>query len=119
MSDPTDVPVAGPVPDPTLSTTARLSIVAVLAAAVEVDFGTVRDTIGTTDSALSKQASALEAAGYVWVRKLYVGKRPRTRLALSPAGREAFTRHVAALNQIVARAGAEIDFPPSAVDHPG
>ncbi|BFU44594.1 winged helix-turn-helix domain-containing protein [Krasilnikovia sp. MM14-A1004] len=90
--------------DPVLSATTRLSIVAVLAAAEEVDFATVRDAVELSDSALSKQASALEAAGYVAVRKGYVGKRPRTWLRLTPEGRAALRKYVATLNSIVAEA---------------
>ncbi|MEV6596666.1 transcriptional regulator [Actinoplanes sp. NPDC051346] len=92
-------------PDPVLGTTVRLSIVALLAPADEVEFATVRDAVQLTDSNLSKQASALEAAGYVRIRKGYVGKRPRTWLSLTPTGRSALTAHVAALDAIVAAAG--------------
>ena len=100
-----------PEPDPVIVTTTRLSIVALLAAAEEMEFAAVRDAVGLSDSALSKQASALEAAGYVGVRKGYVGKRPRTWLKLTATGRRAFQAHVAALNAIVARAGTSITDP--------
>lgn len=100
-----------PQPDPVIATTTRLSIVAILAAAKEIEFAAVRDSVELSDSALSKQASALEAAGYVRIRKGYVGKRPRTWLSLTPLGRHAFAAHVAALNAIVARGGARIDPP--------
>ncbi len=89
-------------------TTTRLSIVALLAAAEEMEFAAVRDAVELSDSALSKQASALEAAGYVKIRKGYVGKRPRTWLGLTPLGRYRFELHVAALNAIVAQAGLTI-----------
>lgn len=46
----------------------------------------MRDTIEVSDSALSKQSTQLEAAGYVKIRKGYVGKRPRTWLSLTSAG---------------------------------
>ncbi|HET6561565.1 MAG TPA: transcriptional regulator, partial [Marmoricola sp.] len=39
-------------------------------------------------------------AGYVKVTKGYVGKRPRTWLSLTRAGRAAFTGHLVALNDI-------------------
>ena len=78
----------------------RFSVVAALARATEAEFGWVRDAVGVTDSALSKQVSTLEQAGYVEVRKGYVGKRPRTWLRLSRRGREAFGAHVAALRAI-------------------
>jgi DNA-binding MarR family transcriptional regulator len=78
----------------------RLSIVATLAAADKAEFAFVRDTVEITDSALSKQIATLENAGYVKVTKGYVGKRPRTWLALSNAGRRAYTRHLVALRAI-------------------
>ncbi|HZP54256.1 transcriptional regulator, partial [Actinocrinis sp.] len=64
--------------------------------------------IGLSDSALSKQLTTLEDAGYVEVRKAFVGKRPRTSARLTAAGRTAFDRHVLALQQIVAGAGASV-----------
>jgi DNA-binding MarR family transcriptional regulator len=81
----------------------RLEIVSLLAAAQWADFKYIRDELGLSDSALSKQLSTLEAAGYVEIRKSFVGKRPRTSASLSKAGRKAFTEHVAALQRIVAR----------------
>ncbi|HST73266.1 MAG TPA: transcriptional regulator [Kocuria rosea] len=78
----------------------RLSIVAALAQVDEAEFARVRDAIEVSDSVLSKQATQLETAGYVKIRKGYVGKRPRTWLALTPTGRTAYTRHLEALRAI-------------------
>jgi len=78
----------------------RFSIVASLAAADEAEFSAVRDTVEVSDSVLSRQVSTLEAAGYVKVRKGYMGERPRTWLSLTAAGRAAFDRHRAALRAI-------------------
>jgi DNA-binding MarR family transcriptional regulator len=81
----------------------RLAIVSLLAAAQWADFKYLRDELGLSDSALSKQLSTLESAGYVEIRRRFVGKRPRTSASLSTAGRQAFEQHVAALQRIVAR----------------
>ncbi|MGZ4628315.1 MAG: transcriptional regulator [Oryzihumus sp.] len=82
----------------------RLTIVALLAPAGWTEFGFIRDAIDTSDSALSKQLSALAAEGYVEVRKqVGVGVR-RTLARLTPQGREAFARHAAALERIAATA---------------
>lgn len=78
----------------------RFSIAASLAAADELEFGFVRDVVDVSDSTLSKQATVLEQAGYVAIRKGYVGKRPRTWLSLTAAGRAAFQAHVATLREI-------------------
>ena len=50
----------------------------------------------------------LEQAGYVEIRKGFVGKRPRTSARLTPAGRTAFEQHVMALQEMVARSGITI-----------
>jgi DNA-binding MarR family transcriptional regulator len=89
----------------------RLSIVALLAAADWADFTFVRDSLGLSDSALSKQISILEQAGYVTVRKTGAGRSRRTHLKLSAAGRRAFTAHAAALQQLIAGAGADAGAP--------
>jgi len=59
-------------------------------------------------AALSKQLATLEQAGYVEIRRSFVGKRPRTSARLTPAGRAAFEQHVAALQQMVAGSGLSI-----------
>jgi DNA-binding transcriptional ArsR family regulator len=79
----------------------RLSIVATLAATEWADFAFVRDELDLSDSALSKQLSTLEAAGYLRTRKRKVGKYPRTSTRLTPAGHRAFDQHVAALQLLL------------------
>jgi DNA-binding MarR family transcriptional regulator len=87
--------------DEILTSPIRLSIIAALSRAAEIEFRALRDRIEISDSALSKQISQLENAGYVEVRKGYFGKRPRTWLSISDEGRVALKRHVAALHAIV------------------
>lgn len=90
----------------------RLSLVAFLAATEWADFAVLRDSVGLSDSTLSKGLTTLEAAGYVEIRKAFVGKRPRTSARLTTSGRTAFDRHVLALQEIVSRAGGSV-VPPS------
>nr|WP_202466514.1 transcriptional regulator [Streptomyces sp. SID4951] len=71
-----------------------------MASVDEADFKTLREAIEITDPALSKQIALLEQAGYVKVRKAFVGKRSRTWLSLTSEGRGAFTRHLTALREI-------------------
>lgn len=78
----------------------RFSIVAALAAVDRAEFRFMRDALEITDSALSKQISVLENAGYVRVHKVAVGRRTRTSLSLAPEGRTAFKNHVRALHEI-------------------
>jgi len=86
----------------------RLSIVSLLAASEWADFQFIRDSVGLSDSALSKQLATLEQAGYVEIGRGFVGKRPRTSARLTAAGRVAFDQHVAALQEMVVRSGSTI-----------
>ncbi|WP_412538126.1 transcriptional regulator [Longispora sp. K20-0274] len=78
----------------------RFSIMAALVAADQAEFGFIRDAVQISDSVLSRQVGVLEAAGFVAVRKGYVGKRPRTWLSLTAEGRQVFADHLAALRAI-------------------
>jgi DNA-binding transcriptional ArsR family regulator len=86
----------------------RLAIVALLAGTEWAEYRFIRDTVGLSDSALSKQLATLEDAGYVEIGRAFVGKRPRTSARLSPAGRRAFEEHVVALQRIVSTSGVSI-----------
>jgi DNA-binding transcriptional ArsR family regulator len=86
----------------------RLSIVSLLAASEWAEFQFIRDSVGLSDSALSKQLATLEQAGYVEIGRGFVGKRPRTSARLTMAGRAAFEQHVAALQEMVVRSGSTI-----------
>ena len=87
--------------DSVIHAPARLAIVSLLAAVDSADFKFIRDQAGLSDSALSKQLSTLEEAGYVRISKGFVGKWPRTTARLTAAGRDAFRAHVAALREII------------------
>ena len=87
--------------DDLLNSPTRLSILAALSRLDDVEFSVLRDSLEVSDSVLSKQATSLEAAGYVRVRKGHVGKRPRTWLSMTAEGRVALHRHVAALQAVL------------------
>lgn len=87
--------------DPLIHPATRLSLVALLAAAEWVEFAYARETLGLSDSALSKQLSGLEEAGYLEVRKEGRGRHRRTIVRLSRQGRAAFDGHVAALEEML------------------
>jgi len=78
----------------------RLQICGLLAAVDDMEFSSVRDTVGVSDSVLSKHVKQLEEAGYVTVHKATRASRMRTNLSLTAAGRQAFDAHVAELRRI-------------------
>ena len=86
--------------DPVVHAPPRLQICGLLAAVDTMEFAAVRDTVGVSDSVLSKHVKQLEEAGYVRVRKATRASRLRTSLALTTEGRAAFDAHVAELRRI-------------------
>ena len=92
--------------DDTIHQRVRLGILAVLAEARKADFGYLRRTLELTDGNLSRHLAVLEEAGLVEVEKTFEGKRPRTWVSATRAGRDAFAAEVAALREIVRRADA-------------
>ncbi len=103
--------MSDPLFDELIHPATRLSIVSLLAAVDWVDFAFVRDRLGLSDSALSKQFATLEEAGYISVERPVSERRRRVRVRLTGAGRRAFEGHVAALQQIVNGAGEELAAP--------
>lgn len=87
--------------DELIHPTTRLSIVSLLAAADRVEFAFLRDQLGLSDSALSKQLSTLEAAGYIAIERSVSDRRRRVQARLTTTGRDAFRGHVAALHEIL------------------
>lgn len=66
-----------------------------------LEFTSLKGLVGATDGNLGAHLDTLEKAGYVAIEKLFVGKRPQTRIRATPAGRRAFTEHVAYLREIL------------------
>ncbi len=87
-----------------LAQSMRLRICATLNAMATgelLEFNTLKSALGATDGNLATHLGALEKAHYIAIQKDFVGKRPRTRIALTRAGRKAFERHVAYLRDLL------------------
>ncbi len=85
----------------------RLAIVSMLAAAPELSFTDLRDSLGMTDGNLTTHIRTLQQAGYVAVTKSFQNNRPLTTCALTAAGRKAFTQYINLLERIVQQAKPE------------
>ncbi|TQM82905.1 winged helix DNA-binding protein [Saccharothrix saharensis] len=81
----------------------RLGILTVAAEAKRVEFGYLRSTLELTAGNLSRHIAVLARAGLVAVEKGYDGKRPRTWVDVTPAGRAALAAEMAALRALVER----------------
>jgi DNA-binding MarR family transcriptional regulator len=87
--------------DPVLSAPKRLAIISVLASSHSSDFRFLRDHLEISDSDLSKQASALEQAGYLTVTKSGRGRGAVTTYRITRSGRQAFVQHSATLRRLL------------------
>jgi DNA-binding MarR family transcriptional regulator len=88
--------------DPALTAPKRLAAMALLSRSVAADFAVLRDHLGVSESDLSKQMSALVAAGYVTARKSGRGRGSATTYQATREGKKAYARHRAALEAILA-----------------
>jgi DNA-binding MarR family transcriptional regulator len=95
-------------PDAIIHQPVRLRVMAALTALPRddagLDFARLKALTGASDGNLGAHLDHLARAGYVEVDKSFVGRRPRTVVKASAAGRAAFARHVAYLREIIARA---------------
>ena len=85
-----------------LQAPARLRLMTMLTAASEVEFATLRDGLGVSDSVLSKHVAALASANYVRSRKGVHAGRRTTWISSTATGRKALHNHVTALREIIA-----------------
>jgi DNA-binding MarR family transcriptional regulator len=89
--------------DDTVHQRVRLGILAVLSEASRADFGYLRDALELTDGNLSRHIAVLEEAGLVKVEKGFEGKRSRTWLQATKAGRRALDAELSTLRDLIAR----------------
>ena len=80
---------------------------ATLAGVDSLQFNQLKAELGLTDGNLSSHAAALERAGYAKIHKGYKGRRPRTTIAITAAGRKALARYVSSLQRILNKARSE------------
>jgi len=85
----------------------RFSLLAALRNLEDVDFRFLADLLEVSDSTLSQTLTVLADAGLVTVRKEAAGRRTRTWVGITGAGRTAFERHLATLQAIVSTGTAE------------
>ncbi|MEQ3554666.1 transcriptional regulator [Pseudonocardia nematodicida] len=87
--------------DPTIHAPKRLAAMAVLDNSMSTSFRFLAEHLRISASDLSKHMSALEAAGYVTVRKDGRGRGATTTFSLTADGRRAYTAHRAALRALL------------------
>jgi DNA-binding MarR family transcriptional regulator len=103
--------------DPVIHAQARLRVMATLGALApddEITFPRLRQLLDMTAGNLSVHLRRLEEARYVTVAKTFRLRTPVTLVRLSPAGRDAFARYIADLQDLLTtRPTAPTDPPPA------
>jgi DNA-binding MarR family transcriptional regulator len=84
----------------------RLGILTIASESKRVEFGYLKDTLELTGGNLSRHLTVLVDAGLLDMEKGYDGKRPKTWVSITRAGRQALADEIAALRALVDRLGA-------------
>lgn len=79
----------------------RLGIMSVLMVNDWIDFTEMKSLLNITDGNLASHSSALEKAGYIEVKKEFVGKKPKTSYRVTNIGRAAFVSHLNSLEKLI------------------
>ena len=93
--------------DPAINQPARLGILTAAAETKRIDFVSLRDLLDLTDGNLSRHLSTLEDAGYITIEKTFDGRKPRTWVSATKAGRKALKEEIAALREIIGAVDSE------------
>ncbi|MGN0212055.1 MAG: winged helix-turn-helix domain-containing protein [Muribaculaceae bacterium] len=80
--------------NPLLHSQLRLAVMSILMNVEEADFVYIKKATNSTAGNLSSQIEKLRMAGYVDVRKSFVGKKPCTSCSVTPFGKEEFEIYV-------------------------
>jgi DNA-binding MarR family transcriptional regulator len=81
----------------------RLGILTIAHEAHRVEFGFLRTALNLTGGNLSQHLTVLEKAGLIAIEKGYEGRRGRTWVHLTKAGRQALHEEMAALKKLIKR----------------
>jgi DNA-binding MarR family transcriptional regulator len=89
--------------DDTVHQRVRLGILTIAHEARRVEFGYLRSNLDLTAGNLSQHLGVLENAGLITIEKGYAGKRARTWVTLTKAGRAALAEEIANLKLLISR----------------
>lgn len=80
---------------------ARLGIMSILMVNESMDFVSLKNLLELTDGNLASHTRNLEELGYIQSNKQFVGRKPNTTFSVTAKGREAFKKHLTALENFL------------------
>ena len=79
----------------------RLGIMSALIVNDYLDFNTLKELLDVTDGNLASHLKSLEKSEYVTFKKEFQDRKPNTKYYASEKGKEAFKRHLNAIEQLL------------------
>lgn len=79
----------------------RLGIMSALVVNEHMDFNTLKELLEVTDGNLASHLKSLEKASYITFKKEFLGRKPNTKYMATSEGREAFKKHIRAIEQLL------------------
>lgn len=79
----------------------RLGIMSALVVNDYLDFNALKELLGVTDGNLASHMKSLEKSAYVSFNKEFVDRKPNTKYFATEAGKEAFRKHINAIEQLL------------------
>ncbi len=73
----------------------------VLSVNTSYDFNSLKDLLQVTDGNLASHLKALEKEEYISIIKSFIGRKPNTQYSATPKGKEAFKKHLQALESLI------------------
>ncbi len=73
----------------------------VLSVNTNYDFSSLKYLLQVTDGNLASHLKALEKEEYINVSKTFIGRKPNTQYSVSQKGKDAFKRHLTALENLI------------------
>ena len=87
--------------DQVIHAPARLMILVLLYVVESLDYVFLKNQTGLSWGNLATHLGKLETAGYVSIEKGYQGKKPQSKIQLTPQGREAFKKYKSSLQMVL------------------
>ncbi|MEP4533734.1 MAG: transcriptional regulator [Cyclobacteriaceae bacterium] len=79
----------------------RLGVMSALMVNDQLDFNNLKELLDVTDGNLASHIKALEKVDYIIVKKEFIGRKPNTKYMATIKGKEAFMRHIKAIEQLL------------------
>ncbi|MEM7108280.1 MAG: transcriptional regulator [Bacteroidota bacterium] len=82
----------------------RLGVMSALMANEFMDFNALKELLNVTDGNLASHLKGLENIAYITMKKEFIGRKPNTKYSATKLGRNAFSRHLEALEELIKNA---------------